>query len=231
MNYANFSAAKANGLFWLGRYTERVYICLHLLRRYHDLMIDGEGKGYEEYYQKLNVYNPYEDFESFKLGFMYDANNPSSMLSGIKDSNDNGLLLREEIKSETLAYIQLSLSVIREAAAKKADNITELQPITDYLLAFWGSIGERVFDERVRNMLSLGKLIENLDLHVRFDYPFDRIEEVYATLRDCVRIDPGCFDKMILEQLDKEMSESLYNAGDEEYKQKLLRYINHLILV
>ena len=39
-------ANKANRLYWLGRYTERVYISLHLLRRYYDRMIDGQPKDY-----------------------------------------------------------------------------------------------------------------------------------------------------------------------------------------
>ena len=34
------SATKANSLYWLGRYEERVYITLHLLRKCYDKMID-----------------------------------------------------------------------------------------------------------------------------------------------------------------------------------------------
>ena len=37
------SANKANSLFWLGRYEERVYITLHLMRKCYDKMIDGTG--------------------------------------------------------------------------------------------------------------------------------------------------------------------------------------------
>lgn len=36
------STTKANRLFWLGRYAERVYIALHLLRKHFDLMIDED---------------------------------------------------------------------------------------------------------------------------------------------------------------------------------------------
>ena len=32
------SATKANSLYWLGRYEERVYITLHLLRKCYDKM-------------------------------------------------------------------------------------------------------------------------------------------------------------------------------------------------
>ena len=49
------SAVKANRLFWLGRYVERAYLNLHLLRRYYDRMIDGDPSMYEEYYRKLDA--------------------------------------------------------------------------------------------------------------------------------------------------------------------------------
>ena len=129
-------------------------------------MIDGKPKEYEEYYQKLDTSNPYPDKESFWIGYMYDDKNPCSLMSGLTAANDNAIVLREEIMSETLSYIELSLSYIRKSAEKKDDNITDLQPITDYLLAFWGSIDERVFDERVRNFLRIGKLVENIDMHI-----------------------------------------------------------------
>lgn len=119
ITYNAISAIKANRLYWLGRYTERVYISLHLLRRYYDKMIDGEPKEYEEYYQKLDTSNPYPDMESFRMGYMYDDKNPCSLISGLIAANDNAIVLREEIMSETLSYVELSLSHIRKSAEKK----------------------------------------------------------------------------------------------------------------
>ena len=48
------SANKANSLFWLGRYEERVYITLHLMRMCYDKMIDGEMEDYWPFWQKLD---------------------------------------------------------------------------------------------------------------------------------------------------------------------------------
>ena len=230
MCYA-ISATKANRLYWLGRYTERVYISLHLLRRYYDKMIDGQPLEYEEYYKKLDINNPYGDMDSFRMGHMYDEKNPCSLLSGLESANDNAIVLREEIMSETLSYIQLSLCYIKKEAEKKDANITNLQCITDYLLAFWGSIDERVFDERIRNFLKIGKLVENVDMHIRFDYPYYRIEEAYESLKNCAEIEDGLFDQMILKQLDNLLVDDLYNHQDDEYKIKVLKFLNHLVLL
>lgn len=225
------SATKANRLYWLGRYTERVYISLHLLRRYYDKMIDGHPGEYEEYYRKLDSSNPYPDEDSFRMGYMYDEKNPCSLLSGMIAANDNAIVLREEIMSETLSYIQLSLCHIRKSAEKEEPNITDLQPITDYLLAFWGSIDERVFDERIRNILKIGKLVENIDMHIRFDYPFYRIEEAYDCLKHCAGTEDGIFDQTILKHLDELLTKDQYEHPEPDYKVKVLKYINHLVLL
>ncbi len=225
------SAAKANRLYWLGRYTERVYISLHLLRRYYDKMIDSEGKEYEEFYQKLDGSNPYPDTESFRLGYMYDDKNPCSIISGLTAANDNAIVLREEIMSETLSYIQLSLCHIQQMAKEKDANITNLQCITDYLLAFWGSADERISNPRVSNIMHIGKGVENIDMHIRFDYPFYRIEEAYTSLVSCLKREYGLADRVILSQLDQLLTQNQYESQTPEYKAKVLKYINHLVLV
>ncbi len=225
-------AAKANRLYWLGRYAERVYISLHLLRRYYDEMIDGDSKDFDEFYKKLDVGNDgVPDDETFRLNQMYDPTNPCSLLSGLESANDNAIVLREEIKSESLSYIQMSLSLIHRCAEEKEKNITALQPVTDYLLAFFGSIDERVFDERIRNFIKLGRLVENLDLHIRFEYKFSRIEEAFESLKTCAGTEDNVLDTVILNRLNELIDEDLYNPKNTDYKISLLSYLNHLVLV
>lgn len=232
--YTTISATKANRLYWLGRYAERVYISLHLLRRYYDRMIDGEPEEYEGFYEKLDANNPYVDMESFRMGYMYDESNPCSLISGLTAAYDNAIVLREEITSETFSYVELSLNFLRKSAEKKDANITDLQPITDYLLAFWGSVDERVFNEQVHNILKIGKLVENIDMHIRFDYPYFRIEEAYEALLKCGENGEEIFDRMIEKHLGELLVEDLYelyHMQNMEYKAKLLKYLNHLVLL
>lgn len=224
-------ATKANRLFWLGRYAERGYISLHLLRRYYDKMIDDPNGAFEEFYSKLDSCTTYSDIESFKLGCLYDTNNMCSIASGLEAANDNAIVLREEISTETLSYIQLSLYNLKRHADTKETNITQLQVITDYLLAFWGSIYERVFDERIRNFLRIGRLIEYLDMHVRFDYKYFRIEEAFENLKSCAIKEESIFDTTILMQLDEMLSESKYINQTPDYKNKLLNYLNNVVLI
>lgn len=231
MTLQPISAAKANRLFWLGRYTERAYISLHLLRRYHDRMIDGDPNVYQEYSQRLSNGIPYPDKESFRTGYMYDSQNPCSIISALTAANDNAIVLREEIMSETLSYIQLSLCLIDRARNQGEENITALQPVTDYLLAFWGSIDERLFDRRIRLLLRIGKLVENIDMHIRFDYPFYRINEAFESLKQCAEEEPQMVDHQALKQLDVLLNEESYEQRNDTYKATLLCDINRIAMV
>ena len=229
--HSTISATKANRLFWLGRYTERVYLELHLLRRYYDKMIDGKPEEYQEYYEKLEIANPYADEESFRLGYLYDEKNPVSIIAGLTYANDNAIVLREEIKSETMSYIQLSLVKITEKSKEKDVNITNLQSITDWLLAFWGSIDERIFDERVKNFLKIGRYVELLDILIRFEYPLFRVREAFDSLLQCSKQEEGIFDKALLGNLDWLIESDTYQIEDPAYKAKILKYLNHLVLL
>lgn len=225
------SAVKANRLYWLGRYTERVYISLHLLRKCYDRMIDGSPQEYMNYYHKMDVSNMYKNLDSFKLGLMYDTTNPASLIRSIESANDNAIVLREEITSESLAYIQLSMLVISKYAEVKEPNITNLQSITDHLLAFWGSIDERVADDRVINLIKTGRLVENIDMHVRFSYEFDRIKTTFDQLGECEPIKMGLYDNHIMSLLKSMLNVDEYNPEDTTYETTLLKYMNQLVLV
>ena len=165
------------------------------------------------------------------MGYMYDETNPNSLMSGLSAANDNAIVLREEITSETLSYIQLSMVKLQEAAAAGETNITELQSITDYLLAFWGSAGERIYNDDIRLLMRLGRLVEFLDILIRFDYPFYRVYDCYEGLKSTADHFDGILDTMILRQLDKLIDEDIFDLDNPEYKFKLLKYINHLVLI
>ena len=133
--------------------------------------------------------------------------------------------------SETLSYIQLALVKLDEASKSSETNITTLQPVTDYLLAFWGSVDERIFDERIKNFLEVGRLIEYIDMHIRFDYNYYRISEAFDILCRCSKLAEGMFDSSKLMQLESMITDETYNIKDYTYKYTLLKYLNELITI
>lgn len=225
------SAMKANRLYWLGRYEERVYMTLHLLRQCYDKMIDGEPKEYEEFWQKLDATNSYATPEDFRLGMMYDEKNPCSLMAEMNYAKDNAILLREDIMSETLSFIEMSIAHLNACKETKESNITKLQPVTDWSLAFWGSIYQRVHNPKIISLIVIGKNIEYIDMLIRYDYPFERIQMAYDEIKRqgvCVK---RIFDSIIEKQLNDLFTKYQYEHQTPDYKNKVLKYINHLVLV
>lgn len=200
--FETISAFKANHLFWLGRYAQRVYLSLHFMRRICDELIDGAAPDYQGYFDKLGIKDVPADRKSFYLSEMYDASNPSSIVSELNRAYDNAVVLREEIKSESLAYIELSLSLTQKFAREQETNITLLQPVTDYMLAFFGCLYERVNSLSIRDLINIGRHLESLDMLLRFDYPAERIVQVYQRLKECQARQSEVFNQQNVEKLD-----------------------------
>lgn len=228
MNAKTISAAKANKLFWLGRYAERTYLNLHFLRACYDKMIDGDSDAYNEYYDNLSLDADFNSSSNFVKSFLYDKQNPFSISAELEFANDNAMVLREEITSETLGYIQMSLAHINSLAKSNETHITELQPITDNLLSMWGSIEERVLNDYALAILMAGKMIEQIDIRVRFDYPFDRVELLYERLKTHLRYVPYIYDVEAVEQIDKMLTAKEY-SHESFYKNRLLSLLNSIV--
>ncbi|MDO4496878.1 MAG: alpha-E domain-containing protein [Bacteroidales bacterium] len=229
------NAAAANRLFWLGRYAERGYLFLHLMRKAYDEVLDvpeGETPIYSEFLKKLDIYTDGELDTSFHImDQLYNPNTPTSLRSIIECMMDNAIVHRTEITTESFSYIEICRDMIRKFSIEHESNITELQPITDALLAFWGSIGERVYGDR-RNYLMLGKLIEHIDMNIRFDYKYYRITEAMTILEKTIADNWQLVDRQIYAKLLSALEEKeAYERHDEQLKNKLLKYLNMLVII
>ena len=225
------SANKANSLFWLGRYEERVYITLHLMRKCYDKMIDGEMEDYWPFWQKLDPQGVYQTNDEFTLGMMYDSGNPSSVMSAQTKAMDNAILLREEIMSETLSYLEMSVALLKKCGDKQETNVMILQPVIDWSLAFWGAAEQRLLNHKALYIMMIGRNIENLDMLLRFEYSYERIAQAYDSVKHYSRQLPGLLDDHIESQLDSLIIREKFNLSDLEYKNKLLAFVNQLVRV
>lgn len=173
------SLDKINHLYWLGRYTERVFTTIKSFGEYYDRMIDQDEEAYKDFCRRLSIPDVYGSKEVFAEAYLYDGANPDSLYSNLARAFDNAVILREEISSEVLAYIQMSLDKLKEHGKKQAA-LMELQEIVDYLFAFWGSVDDCVENEDCRNIMKCGKYAERLDLYMRLSYSHRRIEKEFS---------------------------------------------------
>ena len=225
------SATKANRLYWLGRYECRVYATLHQLNKCFDEMIDGEPDDYTAFWEKLDASGIYKTNDEFTYGMLYDENNPGSVLSAQKCAMDNAILLREDIMSETLSYLEMSVALLRKCKQEATVNISHLQPIIDWSLAFWGSAEQRLQNHKALNIMMIGRNVENLDMQLRFGYPFRRVALAYDSLKRYCREMNGALDDNIGGQLDQLITSEAFDLSNEEYKIKLIKYVNQLVRV
>lgn len=164
------SLEKADRLYWLGRYSERVYGILRLYAKSYDELIDGFGDSYIDFCNSIDIPNVYSDKEDFEYNYAFNTDNPDSIFSNLYRAYDNAIELRDEIGSEALSYIQLCIYEMKKARISTAPLI-EMQNVIDYLLAFWGLADDFIPSEQARNILKAGKRIERIDLWARLGKP------------------------------------------------------------
>lgn len=228
MSYAT-SPAKATHLFWIGRYAERVYTTLALLRASRDGETDGNRGAVAYCFARLGCPLEYGcSEEQAILRFLYDPKLPGSLRQSLESAYDNSLVLREELSTESLSYISLCRKHISALAEKKERNLFSLQPVSDDMLAFWGAVAERLYEPLPLKITMLGKHVEYLDLHMRFRYPYARCKQAWKHLCSYMDKLDGLVDQDSFDQLNGFFREAF---GEAVYPQNLISAVNTLITV
>ncbi|KAI4449280.1 hypothetical protein C823_003809 [Eubacterium plexicaudatum ASF492] len=205
------SVEQADHLFWLGRYTERVYTTLRFYFPRFDSMIDETVDSYQAFCESIDIPNIYSSKEDFLRRYPFDADNPDSIISNLNRAYDNAIVLRESIGSEALSYVQLAIYDMNKASASSSPMI-ELQYLMDHILSFWGIADDQIDSEQVRNMIKAGKRIERIDLYARLKV--SREELVREVCRMIPRVERSGlrYDKSRLNQM-----KSLVENPDLDY--------------
>ena len=158
------SITNTGRLYWLGRYSERVYTSLKLFSSSYDTLIEQDN--YKSVCRFLEIPDIYTDKEDFISRYAFDPANPDSIYANLQRAYDNAIELREEIGSETLSFIQMAIYEMNSAKLSAAP-LLYFQKITDAILAFWGCVDDQIDDENTRNIIKIGKRVERLDLYAR----------------------------------------------------------------
>lgn len=178
------SIEKADHLFWLGRYVERVFTTTQCFFKYFDELIDSENeeKFYLYFLDALNLPDRYGDTETFITKYLCDETDMNSIISNMNRAFDNGMIVRDEISTTSLSYLQMCLDLLKNPDVTHGNDrpIYDLQDLVDYYYAFWGSVDDCVEDEECRNIIKVGRYQERLDLYVRLKYPHEAIAKEFA---------------------------------------------------
>ncbi len=161
---------KADHLLWLGRYIERVNTTLKEFFISYDNMIDRSDDAYIDFCRRINIPDVYGSKDVFLKKYLFDETDPNSIVSNLSRAYDNAIVLREDIGSETLSYVQLAMYDIEKTKHTRSI-IVGLQNIIDHIFAFWGCVDDSIDDESVIDLMKAGRRYERLDLYLRFNMP------------------------------------------------------------
>lgn len=187
-------------LFWLGRYVERVYTTIRLFSTSYDSMIDYDKSQYKDFCEKLDIPNIYTSNKQFCDDYCFGKENINSIYSNLIRAYDNAIVLREEISSATLSYIQLAIYNMEKANISKAP-LLELQKIVDDLMAFWGMIDDATDNRNARNIIKTGKHIERMSLYGRLQYPASSLKREAKRLKGRIKQTKLVYNKESLENI------------------------------
>ena len=194
------TASKADNLYWLGRYTERAFTTLVQFFPFYDRVMDENPNAFRPFARALDLPEDFEDFDAFIHSFLYDGDNPDSVRSAIVAAFNNAVILRPELSSRLLQYVELAMTNITDAAERSAsaEDIYAQRDVADNMLAFWGGIENSVVSRQLKAFIFIGKYIERIDLYTRFHLPLEQMDaplsklETYAHLLDGLPL-PQCF--------------------------------------
>lgn len=156
----------ADRLYWLGRYTERVYTTIKFFSSSFDRVINHDKSACAEFCRQLDIPNIYTGWDDFLVRYNFDRSNPDSVAANLDRVYDNAVVMRDEIGSDAICYIQMAVYALDRAAESETPYL-EMQKVSDNMLAFWGIADDQIESENVRNIIKVGKRIERIDLYAR----------------------------------------------------------------
>lgn len=214
-----------NRLFWLGRYSERVYTTIQFTLDEYDRLIDGTGDNHVEFCQNMGIPCPYSSGDEFLRHYLFDKDFPWSIASSVENMLGNGMVLRETISTPTLAYLQMAHNAM-ELAAQSSGPMVQLQWVLDDIMAFRGSLDDGVDSETIRNVIKSGGFVERLSLMLRNHYRLERLDAELRKLlnrlyKTDLQVDRDCLDVITAQAMEGKPVEPLL----------LLHSIEHLFLV
>lgn len=156
-----------DSLYWLGRYAERVLSTLRVFMNVYDSQLDNNFD-YGDYCKKLDIYNGFSDLHDFCNRYAFDKNYASSIICSMMRAYDNAIMLRDTIGSDALAYIEMAQRAMLDAEFSQTP-VLQFQKVIDYIMSFYGTIEDTIYNRNVKNIILCGHGVERLDMYLRLN--------------------------------------------------------------
>lgn len=162
------SRTDVDQLYWLGRYSERVYTTL---KAFFAAIDDDENleANLAEFCSDLDIYaKTNENTDELINRILYDKNDPSSVCASMRAAFSNALVLRSELGTSVTSHIELALTNLKREKSPES-RLAAHRAVADNLLAFWGAVEDSVESSEAKALIFFGKYVERVELWSRFD--------------------------------------------------------------
>lgn len=214
------SVETMNHIYWLGRYTERIYTTIRQYFKGRDRMIE-DPNFYITYCQYFTIPNCYESAEDFFWKYAFDEQNPDSIISNLNRAYDNAILLRHDVGTETLSYLELAVNTLKDYK-KNTEELITLQKVIDYILAFWAAIDDYVDSEQIRTVIKIGRHLERMNLYLRLRKESKYLIKPFHMLVARLRRGYIEYDKDALDQLGMQITTDSINYPEAVRKSEII---------
>ncbi len=165
-------------------------------------MLDVDDQAYKNFCESIAIPSDiYTDKEDFIRRYLFDSTDYNSIYSNMLRAFDNGVILRDELSSTTLSYLQMALDCMEQKGSTGAV-IYDLQPVLDDIFAFWGCLDDKVEDEEafLKRFASVTDAIRELPYCQGYCYTqlTDVMQEINGLLSPDrqPKVDPESFRKL-----------------------------------
>ena len=91
-------------------------------------------------------------------------------------------MLREEISTDSLAYLQLAKDKLKSAENTPQGLVVAMMPLEDILYGFYGCFIDHVYSEEIRDIFLCAKSVERVELYIRLKYRNEKIHSEFERL-------------------------------------------------
>lgn len=163
------TANVATNLLWLGRHLERVENSLIKLIKAYDDVIDVDKDAGVTLFKKYGIDLKYTNALDF-LENAISGEHPANLFNIMTTARENAIICRSQIDADAFGEI-IALHALFENISKHSHSFDYklIDTALSLINEIWGSLSKNEHRKSSDCFFRLGKLIEELDFHLRFD--------------------------------------------------------------
>lgn len=145
-------------------------------------MMDAGPDAFRPLAHALDLPENFDNLDEMVHNLLYNEQDPGSVISAVRAAFNNATILRPELGTRLMQYLELAMAHIEDAArhnentSDRYSDLFDYRDISDDLLAFWGGIENSPADPAFKALLFLSKYVERIDLYTRFALSEDYLD-------------------------------------------------------